>query len=194
MGGFGASVFADVLHVDKLLLINPISTLKKDIAPFETRFKYGQSLDWGGGYNDGAKNSASGYVVFDPLFDLDSNHAKRYRHLEELKFFGVGHAMPAHLQKIGILSELFDQYISGAVDPDWFYKSIRKRRKYDHYYIWLMSDQNKHLTHLRRSIIKNYFLEYKIDRLNGTVIQENQINAIRDAALKIDKYDLAVAL
>lgn len=82
MGGFGASVFADILGVEKLLLINPLSSLNKNVVPFESRFKHGSSLDWSGQYNDGSINNATGYVVFDPLFDLDSKHAKRYANLE----------------------------------------------------------------------------------------------------------------
>lgn len=102
--------------------------------------------------------------------------------------------MPAHLQNIGILSELFDRFISGSIDPVWFYRSIRKRRNYEHYYTWLMGKQNKHLTSLRLSIIKNYFLEYKISILNKKVISEEEINIIRDSALKVERVDLTTAL
>lgn len=193
-GGFGASVFADVLQVDKLLLINPLSTLNKGLVPFETRFKYGASLDWSGVYNDGAKNNASGYVVFDPIFDLDSKHAKRYVNLDKLKFSGVGHAMPAHLQNIGILGELFDRFILGKIDRDWFYKSIRRKREYSHYYSWLMSDQNTHLTKIRKLIITKYFLKYELDRLGKVIVHKNHVDIVRDAALKVEKHDLGTAL
>lgn len=194
MGGFGASVFADILGVDKLLLINPISTLNKELVPFETRFKYGASLDWNGKYNDGTKNRASGYVVFDPLFDLDSKHAKRYKQLDQLKFSGVGHAMPAHLQKIGVLGELFNRFFLGDVDHDWFYSAIRKRREYGHYYSWLMSNQNIHLTKTRKLIINNYFLKYELECLRKKIINKNHVDIIRDAALKLERVDLASAL
>lgn len=194
MGGYGASAFTDVLNVDKLLLINPITTLNKEIVPFETRFKYGGTLDWTGKYSDGAVTKAPGYVVYDSLYHVDTMHANRYSNLKKLKFFGVGHAMPAHLKSIGILSELFDRFISDNLTDEWFYKSVRKRREYSRYYNWMMSSQNTHLTNYRKSIIKNYYLAFQLKELEKKSINNKQIDLIRDSALKVEKYNLSYAL
>ena len=102
--------------------------------------------------------------------------------------------MPTHLQRIGILSELFDRFISCDINDNWFYKSVRKRREYNHYYNWLMCKQNIHLTNLRKSIIKNYFLEYKLQGLQKKIIHNDQIDIVRNAGLKFEKFDLSTAL
>lgn len=46
MGGGAAGSFAELLNLDRLLLLNLITTLNKDIVPWETRFQKYASLNW----------------------------------------------------------------------------------------------------------------------------------------------------
>jgi hypothetical protein len=195
MGGFGVSVYSKILLIDELLLINPISSLAESLVPFETRFPQGKKQDWDGEFNDGAGSNCSGYIVYDPLFNLDSNHARRYKNMVHLKVPGVGHGMPMHLNKLGILKKLFEHFISGTLTVDWFKLQVRNRRNYEGYYEWLLSEENIHLTLMRKLIIKNKYLEFKLKSVNkNRFINGIDINNIRDAAIALEKVnDIALA-
>ncbi|MEA2019482.1 MAG: hypothetical protein U9N59_13670 [Campylobacterota bacterium] len=158
MGGYAVGAFADLLNLDRVLLINPISTLNKELVPFETRFsKYANILDWNSDFKDGTIMNSSGYIVYDPIYTLDAQHAKRYcKNLVPLKAFGLGHNMPEHLKNLKILKWLVREFIYDTLDIDLFYKKIRTRRTLRRYYTWMLSDENVHLTDLRSYIIKNY--------------------------------------
>ncbi|MDO6691926.1 hypothetical protein Q4574_01460 [Aliiglaciecola sp. 3_MG-2023] len=59
MGGFGVSVFANLLNINRVLLLNPISTLNSMIIPEETRFlEASTTYNWDGEYSDGANMKA----------------------------------------------------------------------------------------------------------------------------------------
>lgn len=95
MGGYGVSAFSNILNIERLLLMNPISSLNKNISPWEDRFNNDLDYDWNGLYNDASITKSNGYVVFDPLFHKDKMHAEKYTKLRKIKLPGVGHAMPA---------------------------------------------------------------------------------------------------
>jgi hypothetical protein len=157
MGGYGASAFSDVLHLERVLLLNPISTLNPALVPWETRFMSFLNLNWNDDFNDGAATNCKGYVVYDPIHDLDKKHVQRYSHLTHLKIFGVGHGMPIHLLKMGILNRLLTDFIKNNIDTTWFFKKSRKRKMYKGYYEWLLSRENKRLTPSRIKVIKRHY-------------------------------------
>ncbi|MDO6804081.1 hypothetical protein Q4595_16665, partial [Wenyingzhuangia sp. 1_MG-2023] len=99
MGGYAVSAFANLLELDNVLLMNPISSLNtSSLVPWETRFaSAANGLNWEQRYNDGANLNCKGMIVYDPLFDLDNRHAKRYKTLKHIHFPGVGHGIPKHL-------------------------------------------------------------------------------------------------
>lgn len=194
MGGFGVSAFANPLRIEKMLLLNPISTLNSSKAPFEYRFNNARkNLDWNCLYNDGADADALGYVVYDPFFKVDALHAERYSHLEKLKFPGVGHSIPNHLARIRALKWVFSSFLEGSIDKQRFNELLRRKRNYRHYYNWMLSDENSYLTKNRREVVERYFNAYML--LNGeTGIPESKdVNFIRDLALNYEKEDLAVS-
>lgn len=161
MGGFGTALYSETLNLDKVLLINPISTLNKNVVNFETRFSKSLNLDWDSNLNDSAICNKEGWVIYDPLFDLDRKHALRYKNKTLLKFPGVGHGMPVHLNKLSLLDPIINSFLNGKIDKDWFYREVRKRKDYPHYYKWLLSNENKHLTPKRSDVI-NRFKEKRI--------------------------------
>lgn len=187
MGGVGVLLYANVLKVDRVLVMNPISTLSEDLVSFEKRFKRARNeLDWNGQGKDGSVCEADGYVVYDPLFEPDKLHAKRLR-LRELKFHGVGHFMPVHLKSLGILNWLFDAFIEGEVDEKKFYKLTRKKREYFRYYNWLLSIENKYLTPRRALIIRMYRDFYLIKKGKKEAVTKKSIDNLRDFALSLER-------
>lgn len=157
MGAYAVSAYSNLLKLNRVFLINPISTLNRNLVPFETRFQtYARKFDWENGCYDGALTSAKGFVVYDPLFNLDSMHAKRYKGLIHLKVPGVGHNLPVHLNKMGILQELVAQFIDDKLDVVNFHKVSRLRRDIKRYYTWMVSEENIHLTEYRAQVILRF--------------------------------------
>ncbi|WP_281662158.1 MULTISPECIES: hypothetical protein [Halomonadaceae] len=194
MGGYGVLAYSDILKMDRVLVMNPITTLSEELAPFEKRFtKAKKYLDWLGEFKDGAASTAQGYIVFDPLFEPDSLHARRLN-LKKLRFSGVGHFMPVHLQKLGILNWLFDSFVSGRVDEKKFYRDIRKRRNYLRYYDWLLSDENKYLTPKRAGVIRMYKDFFLVKTGEKEIVAKKSIDKLRDFALEIENISVPKAL
>lgn len=154
MGGYAVGAFANILGLDRVLLLNPISTLNKTLAPWERRFKQAAELDWDGAFYDGAACQCRGYVVFDPLLSNDYKHAQRYFNLQQLRVPGVGHAIGVPLNHFRVLKRLFLLFVKDRVDHPWFYNAVRQRRNYEGYYNWLLSDANAHLTPKRKAVIE----------------------------------------
>ncbi|MBE0464404.1 hypothetical protein [Halomonas colorata] len=198
MGGYGVSAYANVLGIDRVLLMNPISTRSIDINRWD--YEAGRSLstyefDWDGPCNDGAVMSARGYVVYDPLYALDKQHADRYNTLRKLKITGLGHGIPQYLNEIGVLKKLVTDFLADCVNEYWFYQSSRKRRNILRYYDWLLSYENKHLTY-RRELVVRHYRKIFIDNLPvpSPVLNKSQVNVMRDAALLLESIDKSMAL
>jgi hypothetical protein len=195
MGGYGVSAYANVLNMNRILLLNPISTLNELLVPFETRFvKSRQELDWKYGCIDGAKANSKGYIVYDPIYSLDKQHADRYKkNLSHLKVPGVGHSMPKHLLDLGILKWLFKNFVMNTLKIEEFHQKVRKRRLLPQYYEWMCSKHNRHITDLRKKIILKY-KKINIDNNSSSIFfKKRQINALRDAAVELENVDIFTA-
>ncbi|QEM82169.1 hypothetical protein [Halomonas binhaiensis] len=186
MGGYAVAAFANQLQMDRILVMNPISTLNEELAPFETRFKpHRRRYNWSNSFHDGATASVPGYIIYDPLFELDKKHATRFDTLCHLKLPGVGHGIPRHLHNIGSLKWIVQRFIRGAINEHKFYTRARKRRNYPGYYNWMLSKQNIHLTNKRRHII---MLHKKANRIISGISREiphEEIKRIIHAAERI---------
>lgn len=166
MGGYAAAAYAQELKVDRAILLNPISTLNPDLAPWELRWKTRKKVSWTSDYFDGVAGIADVSrvdLVVDPLFGLDNRHAKRFSAFSDRctvwKIPGVGHMMPFHMAKLGLLETFVLTLISGG-EPDakGFYAQARKRREYDRYYAWMLSDENKRLTPKTARVISEAYV------------------------------------
>lgn len=110
MGGFGALAFADLLGVSNVVALQPVSSLAPDLAPWETRFAHGRTLNWDGPYRDaceGFSQVSSVYAFFDPLTP-DARHVDRLARaggdrLHRIPVADAGHAVPRTLQRKGVL-------------------------------------------------------------------------------------------
>lgn len=207
MGGYGVSAFANVLGLERMLLINPISTRRLDIATWD--YEAGRSLhtfgyDWDGPYADGADADASGFVVYDPLYDLDRKHAVRFKNLRPLKVHGVGHGVPNHLQAMNMLSWIVIAFIENKLSEKDFYHRVRARRLIKRYYDWLLSPQNKHLTAQRAHIINRHkliMIKKVAHKEEGWEKYTNfyrepklrELNKIRDMAIMLEGIDIKLS-
>ncbi len=198
-GGYGVSAYSNVLKIDKILIINPISTLNENLVPFERRFRIYKKLDWIGPCSDGADTKSSGYIIYDPIHTLDKKHADRYTTLVHLKVPGVGHSMPEHLQKMGMLKWIFMDFVHENLDINKFYAEARKRRNLPRYYEWMLSKANSHLTTKRKEVILSYKNKHfpsgreKKEEQTAISIENNHINLFRDAAIALEKIDIKQA-
>ncbi|MEZ8252996.1 hypothetical protein AB6C79_09745 [Vibrio splendidus] len=160
MGGYAASAFSNVLGLERLVLYNPISSLHEKLTPWETRFLFAKrELNWDSRYNDGAVSHSKGFIIYDPLFKLDRLHAKRYK-LKGIRIYGVGHGVPRHLANLGLLKKTALECLKGDFNEVEFYKRSRRRRDYQGYYNWLLSEENARLTLPRKKIIKSHKKSY----------------------------------
>lgn len=188
MGGYAASAYANLLNVNRMLLFNPISTRKRSLAPWDynaRRSPHSWGDFWDESYSDGADANASGYIIYDPLFELDKLHAKRYKNLEELYFIGGGHTAIAIIKNIGMLDPVFKQFVSGVIDKDFFYKVQRKKKKQYEYYINLI-EKNNYLTAKRRNLI-DYYRVKEFSGFSFHGLSKKDIDLIRDSALILEK-------
>ncbi|MBZ2163609.1 hypothetical protein [Alteromonas stellipolaris] len=197
MGGFGVSVYSNILKIDRLLLLNPFSTLDPNIIPEETRFRwYQRNLEWDSRFNDGAITCSKGVVVYDPLFKLDALQAKRFKDFKLVKLHGVGHQIPMHLNKLGLLKRLVIDFLNNGSDFAWFYKASRNRRFYPGYFAWMQSQENIHLTQRRKATITKcqHSLKKLISSKPGVdSVTGKDIDFIRDLALDNESKDLMKA-
>lgn len=188
MGGYGAFSFYNDLMIDHAVLLNPIATLNREIVPWETRPFQGAAdkFDW---KLEGAiptNKPINGYVIFDPLFELDKKHAEFIKGVSKVNFRGVGHQIPKHLQSLGILKKTISDMLNDSFDSEWFYKELRKRREYDHYFLWLMSEQNVYKTFSRVKVISNY-----LEKFNESIAQPKTSllsTKLNELALKVEPH------
>lgn len=187
MGAYAVSAFSNCLKIDRLLLLNPVSSLNKELVPFEKRFRVAQDLDWESRFNDGAETNSNGIVIYDPIFDLDAKHAKRYKDLSHYCLPGVGHQMPIHLKELKMLKLCFEYFYNNRSLDDFFYKKIRARRSYDRYYKWMLSGANKHLTPQRRKVIQKYHRAHLAKKNDNLIVSRADVRFLLEQAIYL--YD-----
>lgn len=186
MGGFGVSYFAKKLYLTDILLLNPISTLNSELVPWETRLKDAKKLNWDDkAYDINILEATNVYIVYNPFYKLDRLHAIRYKNATHLKFYGVGHGIPAHLHRAGILKELFFRFIQHKIDLSWFYDIARKRRTLLRYYDHILQEHKQKLTNKRIRIIRHYREKVLLDNfINRKMLYKNLTKDDRASVLK----------
>ena len=139
MGGFGAAAFASLSPDCIVLAFNPQSTLDKRKVPWEDRYERPSKENWDLPFGDAALEAVHAskvYVVYDPFFKLDANHALRFpeenRILLPVPF--IGHGVPSTLQEIRILADISRKAIASTLTREEFSVLARKRKKSPKYY------------------------------------------------------------
>lgn len=191
MGGFAVGAFSKLLKLDRALLLNPISTLDDNKAPFEKRFNSTQS-EWKGIYSDASKLFIEGVLIYDPLCKEDRMHAKRFKvGMSLIPLIGAGHNVPKLLLDMKVLKQLVLSFIdTGIVTVD-----LRKRRECIFYYNNLI--KNKKMTDSRARVINAHrtLLEYKNGFKFISGYSNKELYELEQSALKlasIGEYQLAL--
>jgi hypothetical protein len=133
MGAFGALAFADLLRLHTVVAYMPVSSLRADLAPWETRFEPGRALDWSGSHADGAAGIRSLrqlWAFYDPQ-NLDSRHADRLSQaasdrMHHIHMPGARHAVPAVLKREGLLKAAVIAALTGG-SPDALRDALKGR-------------------------------------------------------------------
>jgi hypothetical protein len=195
MGGYGVSAYSNTLNLTRALLLNPISTLQKNLVPFETRFGIDNKTNWEG--IDGSEMDAPSYIVYDNLFTLDKKQAERYKNFTPLIISGVGHGTPETLSKMKMLKPLFEHFVKNTVDLKQFKLEAKKKRQIPRYYSFMLELNKDKMTQLRNKVIVKYRDENNIQvpsiskntpYLN--VINSNDIRSLRDTAILLEKTNI----
>lgn len=149
MGGYAACAFSVVHPGARVVAISPQSTLRKSIAPFETRFPNGRKLgQWSGPWVDGARtiaDASSVKLIYDPFWEADAAHAARLAGPQVQHYHAafMGHRVPQHLKSMGLLSTIASRAIKGGLNPRKFHQLLRKRHSDPMYVRDLLERANK---------------------------------------------------
>jgi hypothetical protein len=166
MGGYGVSAYSDLLNLNNVLLINPVSTLSNELAPFEQspRFDKFKSFNWKSNYHDGAESHCEGYVIYDHSSFLDRMHALRYSNLIKLKFTACEHNI-APIIHTKVLRWLIKVIVAdNNINISTYYKISRTRRSHPYYYEVM---KRKTLSNVKRREVvisheqKQHFIPYR---------------------------------
>ncbi len=194
-GAYAISAFSNALDIDRVLLLCPISTRKKEINTWDfeaNRFLQSFDFDWTGPYADGADSLSKGYVIYDPFDRLDRLHAERYKNLTKLKLPGAGHLVPLRLQRLGMLSWTVEKFLSGGIPVNEFHLRGRARKDLLDYYTSMLSSENERLSPARARMIsalmpeniRRQFYREKLSTLSGRLKHPHQpVEILRDIAL-----------
>ncbi|WP_321447991.1 hypothetical protein [uncultured Cohaesibacter sp.] len=161
MGGYAAGAFASRLNCDAAILLNPVSSLSKELAPWETRFEIAKKVNWSSSYHDAAEGIVGVphvYLVADSLHSLDLKHIKRFERAcpscEFYRFPGVGHGIAVHMHALGVLKPfVLDIFNSRTPDKAEFFQAIRQRRDYVRYYKQVFIEKEDRITPARANIL-----------------------------------------
>jgi len=196
VGGYGLSLYADALHCTRVLLLNPISTLNRTLAPWETRYPSGtRHLSWNKDQFDGSKIGCPGYLIYDKQTPSDHLHAQRYA--SQLKHIHARHMrdkIHSQLQTMELFQSTIHAFINNELTASAFHFSLRKRRDYLHYYHTLLNQNTNRLTPARKNIIENQLLTCARKYVNNPQINRyRNASLLRDIAVTLETRDLALA-
>lgn len=150
MGGYAALAFSELIAKAEVLALSPQFTLNPVTVPWEPRWvEAGQKQDWDGDFAnaaDNCKSAARVVVTYDPHFKLDAKHIEQLYSSNVLKLPvpNVGHSTVMWLNRMGILSNLFDSFMDGTLEKRAFTSLVRQRsRMLPHYYLTLSQRLSK---------------------------------------------------
>ncbi|ABV38634.1 hypothetical protein Ssed_4030 [Shewanella sediminis HAW-EB3] len=163
-GGFGVSLHADRLGLDRALLMMPLSTFNDKKAPWDSAaIRASKAVDCSSPLNDSCRCQTPLTIIFDPLNPRDRRQAVRFRSTSvSLKLPGVGHRIPRALQELGLLKKLVLDFIHNRLDTDAFPGQVRKRRTLSVYYRNLLSNPTQKLTFKRKIVLYYHKLNLQL--------------------------------
>jgi len=129
MGGFAALAFAKLVGAERVVAMQPRSTLRWAM-PWPSEMSDNLAYNRVGPFADavdGLTPSMSVQVFADPFYARDWSHAKRVPGARLYRVPLVQHHVPRVLMEIGILSEVARRAIDGRLEPRWFREQMRGR-------------------------------------------------------------------
>ncbi|MCV2878331.1 phosphoadenosine phosphosulfate reductase [Sedimentimonas flavescens] len=138
MGGYAAAAFSAAAPGATVITISPQATLDKTIVPWETRYSKAWHRDFSGRYGfapDSLRSAEKVYLLFDPLAELDANHAALFEgeNINTLHCRMMGHRIASAMQGMDILKPVIESAIDGSLTAADFYGALRRRRTYARY-------------------------------------------------------------
>ncbi|MGB5836073.1 MAG: hypothetical protein WBH14_03405, partial [Albidovulum sp.] len=135
MGAYAALTYSRIVPGSTVLAFSPQSTLNRDIAPFEARYRYAhRKWDWDDAeYLDAADavEAATEILLFyDPFVPEDRAHAARLLgdSVRHIKCGHFGHRLIRQLKSCGVLDGVFNDVGHNRFRPAAFRKALRTRR------------------------------------------------------------------
>jgi hypothetical protein len=160
-GGYGVSIHARALRLDRALLMMPITSYDAAIVPFEPRSEPGYRGP------DGADCPCELTLIYDPFCSSDRQHANRYHaEVHHLRLPGVGHTVVRCLQSMGLLKRVVLSYLNKELDPVAFSRWIRSRRNLRLYHSRLPRTPAARRTAWRRRVFLYHKLRWKLASLS----------------------------
>ncbi len=135
MGGYAAAAFSVVHPGARLVLMSPQSSLRKDLVPFEKRFKIGRELgDWTGPWADAGQTiQTAGQVqlFYDPYHFGDARQAARFAGENVVPYRSpfLGHKIPTQLRDMGLVKKVAMGAIRGELSVPQYHRMLRVRRQ-----------------------------------------------------------------
>ncbi|MBI1172119.1 hypothetical protein GC209_12020 [bacterium] len=131
--GYAAAAFSVTSPGARVLLLNPVATLKPAIAGWDTRYRSDRRLDFTSRYGyapDMVEGAQTVSVVHDPASTLDAMHAALFRgpHVRGLAARRAGPDLEAVFTRIGILNHLICAAMEGKLTEARFGALWRNRR------------------------------------------------------------------
>ncbi|SEN50374.1 Glycosyl transferase family 2 [Loktanella fryxellensis] len=133
MGAYAATAFADLAPGCTVLAYSPQATLDATRVPWEDRFGSGRKQDWSGRYAfapDHCRSARDVFVVYDPYFGPDRQHAMLYRgdNVHHLQSWYTSHKSALFMRRADILKDLMREAAAGTLTPARYYALYRQRR------------------------------------------------------------------
>ncbi|WP_076537245.1 hypothetical protein [Shewanella sp. UCD-KL21] len=163
LGGFALALYAEVLRLDRALLLMPVSTFNQSIAPWEPKtFPHSRGI---GLDASGCKIPLT--IIYDPLSVPDKLHKERFGScVKVLTITGVGHRIPRALLNLGMLSSVVLEYRQGDINSDDFYQRTRKRRNLSYYFKHIRIVNTGKMTNKRLMVIYRHKLVYHLKNID----------------------------
>ena len=135
MGGFAALTYAPLVPGAAALAFSPQSTLARDLAPFDRRYRYAaRKWDWTSPAHldaaEAVQSGAEATIVYDPFVPEDRAHVQRLAgpDVRLLRAPLAGHRAIRQIKEVGGLQDLIEGVLSGTPDLPTFYRTYRNRR------------------------------------------------------------------
>ncbi|MCD1619382.1 hypothetical protein K7H20_15075 [Salipiger manganoxidans] len=139
MGGYAAAAFSSLAEGAVVISYNPISTLARELAPWETGHKNGKLYNWSGRYHDSAAEIATArqvYILYDPMNRMDRLHAQRFSgpNVMHLATPFSGHGIPGVLLEMDSLKQVMREGVAETLTTVGFARMMRHRRSTSKYW------------------------------------------------------------